>query len=124
MKKFLAIVAVATLLPASAMAQLTEAEAQQAQLVGQCLVNTAGQAENVLYHNFVAALVDNDAVTAQGYLPAIVGQAHDNAVANCNQTDDWFGQPWAPTALGNYMQGMLANVFNQVIDLMQTLQLQ
>lgn len=124
MKKFLAAVALATFLPASAMAQLTEAQAQQAQLVGQCLVNTAGTAESVLFHNFVSALIDNDAVTAQGYLPAIIGQAHDNAVANCNQTDDWFSQPWAGAALGTYLQGMFASIVNQAIDLMQNLQLQ
>ena len=124
MKKFLAAVAIATLLPASAMAQLTDAQAQQAQLVSQCLVNTAGNAETVLFHNFVVALVDNDAETAQGYLAPIISQAHDNGVANCNQADDWFGQPWAPTALGSYMQGMLASVFNRALDLMQTLQLQ
>ena len=125
MKKFLAAIAIATLLPASAMAQqLTEAQAQQAQLVSQCLVNTADNEVNVLFHNFIVALVDNDAATAQGYLPAIVGQAHDNAIANCNQQDDWFSQPWAGAALGGYLQGMMVEFFNRALELMQSLQLQ
>ncbi len=123
MKKFLAIVALATVLPASAMAQLDDGQVQQAQLVGQCLVNTAGNPEYVLFHTLINALIANDTETAQGYLPAVIGQAHDNAVANCNQADDWFSQPWAGVALGNYIQGMMTSVFSQMMELLQTLQL-
>jgi hypothetical protein len=122
MKRFLAAAVLATLLPVSAMAQLSDAQAQQAELVGQCLVNTAGVEENALLHQLLLSLLDNDAETARSYLPAIAAQARDAAVSRCNQTEDWFNQPWAGAALGNYIQGELISIFTQALDLLQGLQ--
>jgi hypothetical protein len=120
MKQLLGIVALAALLPASAAAQ-NEADLQRADLVATCLVGVAGAEESALFHNLLLAVVNQDAVNAQTFVSAIVARTRDVAISQCNQPENWFELTWAGTALGGYIQRMLAAEFTEGLTWLQTL---
>jgi hypothetical protein len=120
MKRFLAALALATLLPLAAKAQ-DDADLQRADLVATCLVNVAGAEENALFHNLLLAVVNEDAAGAQTFISAIVARTRDVAIASCNQEETWFVATWAGTALGSYIQRMLAAQFSEGLAWLQAL---
>jgi hypothetical protein len=120
MKRFLAAMALVALIPVGAAAQ-NDADLQRADLVATCLVNAAGVEEHALFHNLLLAVVNEDAGTAQTFIAAVVSRTRDIAVAQCNQPDTWFNETWAGTALGSYIQRMLATQFTEGLAWLQGL---
>ena len=97
MKRLLAALAFATLIPIAAQAQ-DDADLQRADLVATCLVNVAGTEEDALFHNLLLAVINEDAASAQTFVSAIVARTRDVAIASCNQDETWFVATWAGTA--------------------------
>jgi hypothetical protein len=120
MKRFLALLVFLALSPTGATAQ-NDADLQRADLVATCLVGVAGAEESALFHNLLLAVVNQDAVTAQTFVSAIVARTRDVAIAQCNQPENWFELTWAGTALGSYIQRMLAAEFTEGLTWLQTL---
>jgi len=120
MKRILAVLALLVLIPVGASAQ-DNADMQQADLVATCLVDAAGPEESALFHNLLLAVVNQDAANAQTFVSAIVSRTRDVAVAQCNQEETWFVATWAGTALGTYIQRMLALEFTDGLAWLQTL---
>ena len=120
MKRILAVLSLLVLIPVGAAAQ-DDADLQRADLVATCLVNAAGPEEAALFHNLLLSVVNQDATNAQTFVSAIVARTRDVAIAQCNQEETWFEATWAGTALGAYIQRMLAAEFTEGLTWLQTL---
>jgi hypothetical protein len=120
MKRFLAVLVLAALIPAGAAAQ-NDADLQRADLVATCLVGVAGAEESALFHNLLLAVVNQDAANAQTFVAAIVARTRDVAISQCNQPENWFELTWAGTTLGSYIQRMLAAEFTEGLAWLQAL---
>ena len=120
MKRFLAVLALVVTIPVGAAAQ-DDADLQRADLVATCLIGAAGPEESALFHNLLLAVVNEEPASAQTFVSAIVARTHDIAIERCNQQEDWFEATWAGTALGNYIQSMLAAEFTRGLAWLQTL---
>jgi hypothetical protein len=111
MKRFLAAMAFAALIPFGAAAQ-NDADLQRADLVATCLVNAAGVEEEALFHNLLLAIVNRDEATARTFVTAVESRTREIAIAQCNQPDTWQNEVWAGAAIGSFLQRMLAAEFN------------
>ncbi len=120
MKRLLGVLALATLIPTWATAQ-NDADLQRAELVATCLIGVAGAEESALFHNLLLAVVNQDAVNAQTFVSAIVARTREVAISQCNQPENWLELTWAGTALGGYIQRMLAVEFTEGLAWLQTL---
>ena len=119
MKRYLAVVAIVVLLPVTAAAQ--NADAERITAVEACLLEAAGPAEDALFRNLFAALIEQDADTARAFLTPIVALTRDVAITQCGQPENFLELEWVGTLLGNYIQSMLVSIFSNALQRLQAL---
>ena len=114
MKKLLAAAAIAVILPATAIAQ--ESDAERADALEQCLIDASGPDENETFRSLFRALLDEDVERVESIILGIQDRLIKTAIKDCGAPEDIASQAWAADIPGNYMSAMTVNVFSDVLE--------
>lgn len=114
MKKLITAAALAVALPATAMAQ--ESDAERAAALQQCLIEVSGPAEKETIRNLLKALLDEDIEQVQTLVYSVFERLAVMAVEDCGAPTDITSQAWAGHIPGSYIEAMTVNAFAEAID--------